>query len=85
MRRVMTNRQPSPRVSRPWALWGAVIGASVPLPVLGPELVRRLLHVAHGGRGETASWGEPLFYIVVLALPLSAIGFAVGRALGREN
>jgi len=79
----MTNLPASPRVSRPWARWGAAIGACVPLPFLGPELVRRLLHAAHGGRGETAAWGEPLFYIVVFALPLSAIGYAVGRALTR--
>ncbi len=81
----MTNRQVSPRVSRPWALWGAAIGACVPLPLLGSELIRRILHVAHGGRGETAVWGEPLFYIVVLAIPLSAIGYAVGRMLDRKS
>jgi hypothetical protein len=80
----MTNRAGSPRVSRRWALWGAAIGAGIPLPFLGPELVRRLHHAALGGRGETALWGEPLFYLVVLALPLSAVGYAAGRVLVRR-
>jgi hypothetical protein len=81
----MMIRQVSARVSRPWAQLGAVIGACIPLLFLGPELVRRLVHVAQGGRGETAAWGEPVFYIIVSALPLSAIGYAVGRVLGRRN
>jgi hypothetical protein len=77
----MKNRTALPKVTYSWALLGAAIGACLPFLLLGPELVHRLSHIARGGRGESANWGEPLFYIVLLALPLSAIGYVVGRAL----
>ena len=70
-------------MSRTWAKVGLALGMLVPLFYLGPELVHRLLHAARGGRGESALWGEPLFYMVLLALPLSAIGYLVGRAIDR--
>ncbi|WP_412480654.1 hypothetical protein [Azonexus sp. IMCC34839] len=38
-------------------------------------------HVLLGGQGETANWGEPLFFMIVSAIPLSAIGYAIGRAI----
>lgn len=77
----MKNQTKSPKTTRGRARWGAIIGIGIPFLYLGPELVRRLLHAAQGGRGESAIWGEPLFYIVLLALPLAAIGYLVGRAL----
>jgi hypothetical protein len=60
---------------------GAVIGACVPLLLLGSELFHRLVHSVRGGRGESAAWGEPMFYIVLLAVPLAAVGYFVGRWL----
>lgn len=81
----MTSQRTSRRFSHTWAVWGALVGACAPLPFLGPELIRRVLHVVHDGRGETSRWGEPLSYSVVLGLPLSVIGYAVGRAFGRRD
>ena len=79
----MKKDHASARMSRPWAKVGLTLGMLVPLFYLGPELVHRLMHAARGGRGESALWGEPLFYMVLLALPLSAIGYLVGRAIDR--
>lgn len=79
----MTKYLASARVSRLWARVGLATGILVPFLYLGPELVHRLLHAARGGRGESAIWGEPLFYIVIMALPLSAIGYLVGRAIDK--
>ena len=67
------------KARRPFALVGAAIGACVPLLLLGSELFHRLVHSARGGRGESADWGEPLFYIVLLAVPLAGVGDFVGR------
>jgi hypothetical protein len=80
----MVNRPVPPIHARRWAWWGAGIGACVPFLFLGPELLRRVVHVAQGGRGETAVWGEPLFYIAILALPLAALGYAVGKTLEKR-
>jgi hypothetical protein len=77
----MTIRPVLGKAPRSWALFGAAIGACVPLIYLGPELVRRMIHVGNGGQGETANWGEPFFYFFVIALPLTAIGYVVGKAL----
>ena len=79
----MKKDRASARMSWPWAKVGLVLGMFVPLFYLGPELVHRLLHAARGGRGESALWGEPLFYMVLLALPLAAIGYFVGRVIDR--
>ena len=42
-------------------------------------MFHRIVHSARGGRGESAAWGEPLFYIVLLAVPLATVGYFVGR------
>ena len=69
------------KARRPFALVGAAIGACVPLLLLGSELFHRFIHSVRGGRGESAAWGEPLFYIALLAVPLAGIGYLVGRRL----
>ncbi len=69
------------RVQRRFALVSTAIGACIPLLLLGSELFHRLIHSARGGRGESAAWGEPLFYIVLLAVPLAGVGYFVGRWL----
>lgn len=69
----------SQKVGLPWAWVGAAVGACFPLLLLGSELIHRLVQSAHGGRGESAAWGEPLFYIALLAVPLAAAGYFVGR------
>ena len=81
----MTKYRSSEKIARPWAKVGLALGVVVPLLYLGPVLIRRLLHALHGGRGESAMWDEPLFYIVLMALPLAAIGYFVGRAIDRAG
>lgn len=66
-----------------WPKAGALVGLFISLIFLGPELLHRLVHVAQGGRGESANWGEPLFYLVLLAPPLSALGYLIGRVVAR--
>ena len=76
------NRGPfSPFGLRPWARAGLLVGVGLSVWWMGPELLYRLRHVLHGGQGETANWGEPLFFMIVSAIPLSAIGYAIGRAV----
>lgn len=76
---MMNTHKPSRKIRLSWALAGAAIGACVPLFLLGSEFFHRIVHSARGGRGESAAWGEPLFYIVLLAVPLAAVGYFVGR------
>lgn len=45
-----------------------------------PEVLRRL---AWRGGGESADWGEPAFYGVVLGLAGAVVGAAVGALVGR--
>jgi len=77
----MKNHKPSQKPGLPWARIGAVMGACVPLLLLGSELFHRLVHSVRGGRGESAAWGEPLFYIALLAVPLAGVGYFVARRL----
>jgi hypothetical protein len=77
----MNNLKPSQKPGLPRARVGAAIGACIPFLLLGSELFHRIVHSARGGRGESAAWGEPLFYIVLLAVPLAGIGYLVGRRL----
>lgn len=76
----MKNIETSQKARLPWARLGAAVGACFPLLLLGSELFHRLVHSVQGGRGESAAWGEPLFYIVLLAVPLAAAGYFVGRS-----
>jgi hypothetical protein len=77
----MKNIKKSQKAWPPWARLGAGLGACIPLLLLGSELVHRLARSVQGGRGESADWGEPLFYIVLLAVPLAAVGYFVGRMI----
>jgi hypothetical protein len=52
------------------------------LPGGWSDLFRRVLHATSGGRGESASWGEPLFYMMIYAVPRSLIGIVIGVIIG---
>ena len=43
-----------------WSLWS--------------ELFRRLTFASSGGTGETADWGQPLFFIVVMGFVPACLG-----------
>lgn len=65
------------------ALAGAVAGF---LPVawfMVPTFLDRWSWAASGGRGERASWGEPLFYLLIFGVPVALAGAAAGVLIGR--
>jgi hypothetical protein len=39
-----------------------------------PEFAKRLRWAHSGGGGESAVWGEPVFYMVILGIPAGLIG-----------
>lgn len=79
-RPAMSKNEPSG--TKPHALrWGLVTGIAIAILLFSPELIRRLLWWKRGGGGETAMWGEPLFYMIILALPLALVGAMVGYAI----
>ena len=38
------------------------------------ELFRRLAWAYHGGAGESADWGGPLFYLLLAGIPAGVLG-----------
>lgn len=62
-----------------WALRGAAVGVAISVLYvpLGLELV---LNAFRGVGGESADWGEPLFYMVLLGVQFGAFGCVVGAA-----
>lgn len=63
-----------------WLAAGAFVGALVPAVVLWPELFDRLRWASSGGQGERADWGEPAFFVALIAV-IGALGGAVLSAL----
>ena len=61
---------------------GTASGFLVAVVECGPDLFKRLSWAAGGGRGETADWGEPLFYMIIFACIYGAIGATLGTVLG---
>ena len=63
------------------AIGGALLALLLVCYCTLPELFERLAFARNGGVGEKADWGEPLFYLIVLAvafcLPAVLIGALV--------
>jgi len=79
----MTARHIPKLSSRRWAIGGAVIALCIPVSLFGIEFLQRVSYAVRGGTGEAALWGEPLFYFLIMAVPLAFIGYAVGNTIGR--
>ena len=60
---------------------GFVIGALIPCVEMFPEFTKRLSWARVGGGGESAAWGEPLFYMLMLGLPAGLVGAMAGVLL----
>jgi hypothetical protein len=65
------------------ALAGAVAGFLPVAWLMAPECIDRWLWAASGGGGERASWGEPLFYLLIFGVPVALVGAAAGALIGR--
>jgi putative exporter of polyketide antibiotics len=61
-----------------WMVRGLLAGVALPSLALAPEFVTRLVHSVSGGRGESAIWGEPLSYMVMLWIPSGVAGLVLG-------
>lgn len=71
-------------LSRP--LLAAVVGFAMGLALGGGSMigdfVRRLHWSLTGGGGESADWGEPLFYLVLMGVPLGLVVGTVAFVIG---
>ena len=75
-----------PQHHRRWAigLWvaaGFVAGVIIASVNIWPDFFKRFQWAASGGGGESAMWGEPLFYMVILGVPGGLVGAAIGLAM----
>lgn len=63
---------------------GFVVGVLIPWVGMGmlSDFIKRLVWMRGGGAGESAEWGEPLFFMVVYGLPAGLIGAIVGAGVG---
>jgi len=59
-----------------WGVAGAAIGAAIPAIVLVPWSLLRIVMPTSDG-----DWGEPIFYLVVIGLPLALVGAVTGAAV----
>ena len=60
---------------------GFVLGALISCIDMFPEFAKRLSWAYAGGGGESASWGEPLFYMLIFGLSAGMIGALTGVVL----
>jgi hypothetical protein len=63
---------------------GFVLGVLIPWVWTGLllEFAKRAMWAIRGGAGESAVWGEPLFYMVLFGVPGALIGAIVGFLVG---
>jgi uncharacterized protein (DUF2062 family) len=64
-----------------WSLGGFIIAASIACADILPDFFRRLHWAWNGGVGESAVWGEPLFYMAILGIPAGLIGALIAFAI----
>jgi cytochrome bd-type quinol oxidase subunit 1 len=84
--RAVTNQQQQPSVfallrSLVVLVGTGMVGALLAAALMWPELHRRLEWKMSGGGGETGDWGEPLFLMLLLAVPGGLVGLFVGWRL----
>ena len=60
---------------------GFIAGAVVPCVRMWPELSKRWHWASGGDGGESADWGEPLFYMLIQSIPAGLIGGAMALVI----
>lgn len=64
-----------------WSFAGFIIAASIACADILPDFFRRLHWAMNGGVGETAVWGEPLFYMAIMGIPAGLMGALIAFAI----
>jgi hypothetical protein len=64
-----------------WSLGGFIIAASIACADMLPDFFRRLHWALTGGVGESAVWGEPLFYMAIVGIPAGLVGALISYAI----
>lgn len=64
-----------------WSLGGFIIAASIACADILPDFFRRLHWALTGGVGESAVWGEPLFYMAIIGIPAGLVGALIAYAI----
>ena len=70
----MTERN---QTSKGFVLCGAMgflLGVLISTVEIWPEVFQRLRFSLSGGGGESAEWGEPLFYVAIVGVPWEGVG-----------
>jgi hypothetical protein len=70
-----------PWVTASWVLAGTLSGAAFASAGILPDFLQRVRLAFQRGGGESADWGEPLFYLVVLGVPAGLIAGTITFAL----
>jgi hypothetical protein len=60
-----------------WVLAGELMGMAMACAGVWPDFSRRVYWAWNGGGGESADWGEPLFYMMVMGIPAGLLGGVV--------
>lgn len=72
-----------------WSFGGFIVAAFIPCATILPDFFRRLHWALTGGVGESAVWGEPLFYMAIMGIPTGLVGaliaFAIAFAVRRHT
>ena len=55
------------------AIAGSVVGTLLGGRSVLPDFFERLRWSWNGGGGESAEWGEPLFYLLLLGMPIGLL------------
>ena len=53
---------------------GELIGAAIGGASVWPDFSQRVRLAWNGGSGESADWGEPLFYMIAMGIPPGLLG-----------
>ena len=77
----MDTSPPSGTKSHRTLYVGLAVGIAIPILLLGRDLIARVRWSEQGGVGEGAIWGEDVFYMIALGVPLAILGATAGAII----